>query len=196
MFCNASLFSPDDYVLLSQYNAKQGIKLFGEPGKDAIRTKLQQLHSRDMIQPVHANTLSKAQRRQALAYLMFVKQKRCGKIKGCGCADGRKQRVYKTKEETSLPTVTTKSILLSCTINAYKHQDVATCDIPGAFMQADVDELILIHIQISGPMVELLCELDEAQYAKHVVSKRNEPVIYLALNKALWRPQPGNIFLM
>lgn len=74
-------------------------------------------------------------------------------------------------------------MLLSCTIDAYEHCDVATCIIPGAFIQADVDELI--HIQIAGPMVELLCELDTNRYAKHVVSKRIEPVIYLALNKAL-----------
>jgi hypothetical protein len=29
---------------------------------------------------------------------MFLKQKRCGRNKGRGCADGQKQRVYKTRE--------------------------------------------------------------------------------------------------
>lgn len=69
-------------------------------------------------------------------------------------------------------------------MDAYKRRDVATCDIPGAFMQADVDELI--HIRISGPMVENLCEIDPGRYTKYVVTERNEPVIYLALNKALY----------
>ena len=50
-------------------------------------------------------SLTKTQKKAALKYLMFLKQKRCGKIKGRGCADGRKQRVYKTKEETSSPTI-------------------------------------------------------------------------------------------
>ena len=36
---------------------------------------------------------------------MFLKRKRCGKIKGCGCADGRKQRAYIAKEDSTAPTV-------------------------------------------------------------------------------------------
>jgi hypothetical protein len=33
---------------------------------------------------------------------MFIKEKRCGMIKGRGCANGRKQEwMYKTKEETN-----------------------------------------------------------------------------------------------
>ena len=36
---------------------------------------------------------------------MFLKQKRCGKIKGRGYADGRKQRKYLTKDNRSAPTV-------------------------------------------------------------------------------------------
>lgn len=186
------LFGPNEHVLFSQYNAKQGIKLFGKQGKNAIRTELQQLHDHDVIWPIHANTLSSEQRRQALAYLMFVKQKHCGKSKGWGCTDGWKQLIYKTKEETSSPTMTTESVLLSCTLDAYKHHDVATCDIAGEFMQADVDELI--HIRIAGFMVELLCGLDTDRYRKHVVSEWNEPVIYLALNKALYSTLQALIF--
>jgi hypothetical protein len=44
---------------------------------------------------------------------MFLKKKRCGKIKARGCADGRKQRLYKTKEETSAPTVSIESVMLT-----------------------------------------------------------------------------------
>ena len=51
---------------------------------------------------------------------MFLKQKRDGKIKGCGCADGQKQRLYVSKEEASAPTVATESLLLSCLIDAFK----------------------------------------------------------------------------
>jgi hypothetical protein len=49
---------------------------------------------------------------------MFLKEKRCGKMKGHGCADGRKQQEYLTKEETSSPTVAIESVMLSCTIDA------------------------------------------------------------------------------
>lgn len=78
-----------------------------------------------------AKDLTADQKQEALQYLMFLKQKRCGKIKGRGCADGRPQRQYMSKEETLSPTVMTESVLLSCAIDAMEGCDVATADIPG-----------------------------------------------------------------
>jgi hypothetical protein len=49
---------------------------------------------------------------------MFLKHKQCGRIKGRGCADGWKQRVYKMKEETRAPTVSVESLFLSCVVDA------------------------------------------------------------------------------
>jgi hypothetical protein len=69
---------------------------------------------------------------------MFLKEKRCGKIKSRGCADGHKQRLYKTKAETSSPTVSIKSLTLSCLMDAMENRDVGTCNIPVAFMQAEL----------------------------------------------------------
>ena len=69
---------------------------------------------------------------------MFMKQKRCGKIKGRGCSDGRKQRKYLTKDDTSAPTVATEALFLTCIINSMEHRKVAAVEIPGAFMQADM----------------------------------------------------------
>ena len=40
-----------------------------------------------------------------LTYLMFLKQKRAGKIKGMGGAYGRQQQEYIGKEEASSPTI-------------------------------------------------------------------------------------------
>ena len=61
---------------------------------------------------------------------MFLKEKRCGKIKGRGCADGRKQRVYKTKDETSAPTIYIESLFLLCMLNAKENRYTVTCDVP------------------------------------------------------------------
>ena len=52
---------------------------------------------------------------------MFLKQKISGKIKGRGCADGRKQRKYLTKEDIILPTVATEALFLTCLIYAMEH---------------------------------------------------------------------------
>jgi hypothetical protein len=92
--------------------------------------------------------LTRDEKGKALAYLMFIKEKRCGTIKARGCVvDGRKQRLYKTKEETSSPTVRTESLLLSCVIDAKERRQVITCDIPGAFMQVDMDEVVHVRLK-------------------------------------------------
>ena len=92
-------------VLLTQYSMNKGIKLFGTKGTDAVETELRQLHDRKVIKPVLPADLSKEHKWKSLAYLMFIKEKGCGKIKGRGCANGRKQRVLMDKEDTSSPTV-------------------------------------------------------------------------------------------
>jgi hypothetical protein len=43
-----------------------------------------QLHDRKVMEPKHAAELTHAQKQEALAYLMFLKRKRCGKIKARG----------------------------------------------------------------------------------------------------------------
>jgi hypothetical protein len=63
------------------------------------------------------------------------------------CADGQKQRVYKSKEESSSPTVAIESLFLTAVIiDAKEQRDVITCDsISGAFLHADIDEVLHMH---------------------------------------------------
>jgi hypothetical protein len=139
----------------------------------------------DIFNPKMASELTKAQKRAALEYLMYLKQKRCGRIKARGCADGRKQRLYKTKEETSSPTVTTEALFITSTIDAEERRKIATVDIPGAFMHADMDELV--HVRLSGPMAALLVRVDPEKYRKYVgKDKKGNETIYVELTKALY----------
>ena len=138
-----------------------------------------------MVKPVKAGDLTRAQKRAALEYLMYLKQKRCGRIKGRGCADGSKQRLYKTKEETSSPTVSTEALFLTSLIDAEEERKVVTVDIPGAFMHADMDELV--HMKMRGPMAELLVRVDPAKYRKYLVKdKSGNDILYVELTKALY----------
>jgi hypothetical protein len=89
-------------VMLTQYNLKQGIKRFGDRGKTAVLDELQQLYDRDVMEPLNPNNLSPAERKDTLRYLMILKEKRCGTIKGRGCADGQPQRDYMLKEDILL----------------------------------------------------------------------------------------------
>jgi hypothetical protein len=110
---------------------------------------------------------------------MFLKEKRGGQIKGWGCANGRKQCIYKTKAETNLPTVSVEALFLTCMINAQEERDVATLDIPAAFMQADIDEEV--HILFEGELVDLLL-LADGSFEQFVAYERGKKVIDALLN--------------
>ena len=115
---------------------------------------------------------------------MFLKRKKCGKIKARGCADGRPQRKYIPKEDTALPTVSTEALFLSTMIDAYERRCVKTVDIPGAFMQTDQPGIV--HIRLVGAMVRLLVSVAPGVYYEYVVIERGEEVLYARLGKALY----------
>ena len=58
--------------------------------------------------PKYAKEITHEQSKSALQYLMFPKNENKGQIKGCGCANGKYQRKYTTKEDLSVPEVAIK----------------------------------------------------------------------------------------
>jgi hypothetical protein len=191
----AHLYDPDhmfttfeepmgELFMTEQMSLKKGLKHFGKSGADAVINELRQLDYRDVIKPVTARSLTRDQKRAALNYLMYLKQKRCGRIKARGCADGRKQRLYKSKDETSSPTVSTEAVFLTAVINAQERRQVMTIDIPGAFMHVDIDELI--HVRLEGPMAELLARVDPEKYRTYMSKENGKDVLYVELQKALY----------
>ena len=140
--------------LTEQMSANAGLKEFGEQGAALIMKELEQLLYRKVIVGHKASSLSSSQCKAALQYLMFLKEKRCGKVKAWGCADGCKQRLYKSKDETSSPTMNVEALFITCLIDAMEGSEVMTCDIPGAFMQSDMDELL--HMKLEGEIALLL----------------------------------------
>jgi hypothetical protein len=171
-------------IVMTQHSIKKGLKLYGEAGAEAVVSEMQQLHDRDLIELKSANMLTNEEKKKALHYLVFLKKKRCGRIKGRGCADGRKQRIYKTKEETSAPTMAIESLFLSSVIDAKEGRSVVTLDIPGAFMQADMDEVL--YMKLEGPLAHLLTKVDPKQYSQFMATERGKQVIDVKLKKALY----------
>jgi hypothetical protein len=171
-------------IIMTQYNLKQGIKKFGDKGKEAVLTELQQLHDRAVMAPINKYDLTPSERKGALRYLMFLKEKRDETIKGRGCADGRPQREYMSKKETSSPTVATEALLLTCVIDAIEGRDVATLDIPGAFMQSDMEGKVIMKLE--GVMAEIILKIDPKLYKKFITQENGKDVIYVLLKKALY----------
>ena len=169
--------------LTEQMSAKRGLQQFGEAGAEAIKKELEQLVYRKAMQGQLAGQLTTAQKKAALRYLMFLKQKRCGHTKGCGCAYGQKQCLWKNKDETSSPTISVEALFITCLIDAKEGRDIATCDVPGAFMHANIDEVI--HLCLDGEIAELLLKVDPS-YSKYATKERGKTVIFTELSKALY----------
>jgi hypothetical protein len=171
------LYDPANHYTMTQYLVKKGLRLFGTAGTDAVAKELKQLHDLKVIEPVDDNSLSTEDKSAALQYLMFLKQNRYGCIKGHGCADGRKQRIYMSKEDTSSPTVAIESVFLSCVIDADESRDVATVGIPGAFLQADMNDVV--HLRIDGEMASILANLAPSTYSPFLTFICGTPTLYV-----------------
>jgi Reverse transcriptase (RNA-dependent DNA polymerase) len=74
--------------------------------------------------------------------------------------------------------------MLSCVQDAKENRDVATVDLPGAFMHADMDDTV--HIKLVGKMAELLVMVDPKLYRKYIKFESWKPVLYARLQKALY----------
>ena len=171
-----------------QYHVSKGLKIFGKKGEDAVMKELKQLHDLNVISPRMPETMTREEVKRALPYLMFLKRKRSGKIKGRGCADGRTQREFISKDEASSPTVNLHALFLTCIIDAIEGRDVATVDIPGAFLQTEMpDDEPAVHIKLTGQMVKLLYKLDPERYGPCIIkTKTGGKVLYTKANKAIY----------
>ena len=89
---------------------------------------------------------------------MFLKIKTNGEIKARGCAKCRPQRVYKSKQDTSSPIASVESIFITSVMAAKGKKDVATTDIPGAFLQTKASNDTMIKLQ--GAIVTSLLNIN------------------------------------
>ena len=83
--------------LLNQMSAKASIKLFGDKAVTVLMKEFVQLDDMNTFISIDASKLTRKQKKKALRALSIIKEKRDSTIKGRTCADGRKQRLWKTK---------------------------------------------------------------------------------------------------
>jgi hypothetical protein len=177
-----------------QYGFNRGLKEFGTPGYEATVKELDDnLLGMGAVRMLKPSEVNKNIRYEALNYLMFLKRKRCGKIKARGCADGRPQREYISKDESSSPTVSIYALMTSCLMDAIEGRKVATCDIPGAFLQADWPEERDCYLKFEGAMVSMICDIDPKYKDNIVYTKKGRKFIYAKLTKAVYGTLLGAI---
>jgi hypothetical protein len=89
-----------------------------------------------------------------------------------------------SKEETSSPTAATESVILTSVVDAIERRDVATSDVPRAFMLSKMRGKVVMKLE--DLLAEIILKIDPKKYTKYVVKENGKDVIYVILNKALY----------
>jgi len=168
----------------TQYSLKQAFRLFPEDAKQATLAEMKQLDDMEVFQPVLKSELTQQEVIQSLNSIIFIKQKKCGRIKARACADGRPQRILYNKHDAYSPTVKTESVLLTSIIDAAEERSVGIYDIPGAFLHSKLPDIV--HMKMTGAMLKCLVAVAPEKYSNFVISESGQDVIYLLLTKALY----------
>jgi hypothetical protein len=172
-------------ILATQYSVQKGIKLFGKCCRNLVKSELQQLHDMITFIPVHAHKMMCEQRKQALAFLMFMTERRFVRVKSRACANVSKQREWIQKEEAVTPTVMSDSILITSAIGAHEGRKAITLDTPGAFLNADLDEEMMMVWR--GEMAELMVASNPELYGPYVITTaRGEKLLYMKMLKSMY----------
>jgi len=79
--------------------------------------------------------------------------------------------------------------LLTAVIEAMEDRDVATCNMPDAFVQTDVKMIDKdsnqTKMKIRGVLVDILCEMDKS-YVEYVTLKGTQKVLHMHIVKAIY----------
>ena len=163
-------------LCMMQMLASEGIKRYRECAVVAMANEFDQLDDLNVFSSKDARRLSKAQKRAALKAINLIKEKRCGKIKGRTVADGRKQRKYVSKAESSLPALSIDALLTTLVIDAKEGRAMATSDVAGAFLKADMPDFVLLRV--AGEAIDALLQVSYEKYSKYVVYENGKKVLW------------------
>ena len=141
------------------------------------------MHNTNTFTPIHERDLTSEQIKKALDAISVIKEKRDGSVKGRICANGRKQRLWKSKAESASPTAHTDSVFLTSMIDAHEERATAVVDVPGAYLNAEIGEFLIL--KFVDEQVDAMCKIN-SKYEKYVIRKGKRRILYLMLNQALY----------
>ena len=113
---------------------------------------------------------------KALRTINVIKEKHDDSLKGRHCADGSLQKGQYEKHETSSPALSADALFLTLLVDAAEGRDVGTADIVGAYLNAFMDELVILCL--TGEDVDLMCDVSP-EFAEYVEYKNGRKVLYL-----------------
>ena len=176
------------HAVMIQLSLAKGLKELSKEGEEVAIKEMQQHHDMETFWPRYVHELTEDKQREALWSLMHLKKKRNGMIKRRSFADGWPQRKVFAKEEVASPTVATDSVFITATIDTFENRDVATVDLPGAFLHTEIDPNDdTVHMVLQGELTELVMKVNPSMYQKYVTSsKKGRQLLYIELQKVVY----------
>ena len=175
-------------ILFQTYNLRQGLNQFGKEGLKAVQNKMKQLHERNVFKPIHPYKLTKEERSKTMENLIFLTEKKDGRIKVRPCGNGSIRHAYIPKDDAASLTASTESAVITSTIEAKQNRDVITADITNAFVQTDIEneDQNKIIMKIRGQLVNILSKLEPSTSARYVSKENNSPILYVIMLRPLY----------
>ena len=177
-------------------SATQGIKKNGEKAIAAIFKELKQLNDRAMpgkpvVEPIPFVDLTQKDKSDALEAVNLIKEKRCGKLNGCTCANGLQQRRYvKNEDYFSSQTASLESILMTLLIDTKEGRDIAVTDIPGAYLQAIFPPEKRVILKLNGIFVDIMRLVNPLfkvmLYMREIEKGEYQGPVHQSLEGTLW----------
>ena len=141
------------------------------------------MSGKKVVTAVDPDKLFVDEKNKALNAVNLIKEKRDGKIKGKTCANGSTQRKYlKDDDSVTFPTVSLEALFVTLVIDAYEGRDIATFDIPGAYLHSEMPSKKVVLLKLKGIFAKIMCEINE-EYKQYIQYEKGQKVLYL---RVLW----------
>jgi hypothetical protein len=164
-------------------SVNQALNRFPKAADDEMT---RELHSRPSWHPVRYSNLSIKQKKRVIRSHMSLKEKYLSngefeKLKARLVAGGHMQdRSAYGEGDFAAPTVALSSVYMVAAIAAREGPKVATMDVPGAFLNADLKEEVLMQLE---PRLARMLSGIAPEYASYA---REDGSLVLGLDKALY----------
>jgi hypothetical protein len=176
-----------DYVLGSKLSYKAALQQRPLEALPAIQRELQQMITMEVWHPVHANSLTPAERKGIIRSSMFLKDKHTSaglfllfKARLVAGGDMQNKLLY---SQLYSPTAACSSFFIVATLAARERRLVKTVDIVGAYLNAPLTKTgVLVHMKIAKELTTQLVKLDPT-YQEYVDEKGR---LVVQLDKALY----------
>lgn len=162
---------------------KQALEKYKKPALKAILKELKQMRDKGVFEPVFGNTLTNTQLKKIIKSFMFLKEK----FKADGSFDKIKARLVSLGNmqweffmNPSSPTASLQAVLMIAAIAAKEERYVATMDVPGAYLNADMNHEVLMSLE---PLLTSLLVTLEPQFEKYI---NENGTLIVKLKKALY----------